>query len=131
MMNNAKPRRKYTQDQIDRALDLRESGLTFARIEALTGMCAKSAQRYCLLKNAQPPNPPAAGKRPVSYLRNGVLVRHYTGAEDRQLLEWDRTGVSRRAMARRLGRNPNSVTNRLAALERRAIILEEQQGGAA
>ena len=54
----------------------------------------------------------------MSYLREGFLVRPFTDAEDDLISAMDGEGFSPGAIARRLGRNPQSIIQRLDALAR-------------
>ena len=54
----------------------------------------------------------------MNYLRDGRLVRQFTEAEDDLILAMEGEGLSPNAIGRRLGRNPQSIIDRLAALAR-------------
>lgn len=59
--------------------------------------------------------------RPFQYLREGYLVRQFTEAEDDLMSAMDGEGLSPAAIGRRLGRNPQSIIDRLEALARRDV----------
>ena len=54
----------------------------------------------------------------MNYLREGFLVRTFTEAEDDLMLALEGEGLDPNAIARRLGRNRQSIIDRLTALAR-------------
>lgn len=124
------PARRYSEELIDQAMTLRERGLTFGQIANKTGMKAQAVQHHCLMRGVDPPataDKPHVYNGPMTYLRNGILVRRFTPDEDRQILAMALQGLSRREIARQMGRKNHSVTTRLAALARRDQRIERAQ----
>lgn len=113
--------RKYTEQQVDEAMAMRERGLSFGQIARKTGMNAASVEWYCLFTGAElpgPPKPHVTTGGPMQYMRKGHLVRRYTPEEDEIILRMSLEGVPRVDIAAKVGRKPNSVKTRLATLAR-------------
>lgn len=113
---------KYTQEQIDRALELRETTtLSYESIGQKVGMARSSVQYYCMRDNAHSPSCAGRDMRPSKkrpYLRHGVIVRPFNASEDRAILQMAKAGVGLMEMSRRLSRAHNSVKSRLQSIER-------------
>lgn len=122
-MTNQRRRPNLTREEIDRAIELREQhGWSVPRCARAIG-CSASALDYHFLKlgvdgPAPPPLSPVPTE-PVAQRRNGRIVRRFTVAEDAELLDLESQGVRVNEIARRLGRRPNSVRQRLMTLARR------------
>ncbi len=112
------PAKKYTQEQIDKSLDLRERGLSYGQIRLRTGVHEKSVERYCRINGVDVPNPQTEYTGPTDYFRNGQRIKTFSAEEDSQIQKWDMQGVPRNEMARRLNRAHSSIRNRLASLAR-------------
>lgn len=120
------PAKKYTDEQINKAMNLREKGLSYSCIGRMTKMNPKSVQRYCLINGAESPN--SNGNvyyGPSSYVRGNQVITLFSKEDDQQMLDMAMAGVSRNEIARRLGRAHSSVRNRLASLARQESILEK------
>jgi len=113
---------KYCEAAIERAVELREQGLTYAAAAQRTGMSPGAVEYYCLKLGAEGPRdtPPAdAPTGPMVLRRKGHIVRRFTSDEDRQMLEMESAGLARAEIARRLGRRQHSISSRLMTLARR------------
>lgn len=121
------PAQKYTDDQINRSLRLRETeGLTYKQIQKITGVDFRAVGWYCVSRGIVPPNPKPRASRPKrSYMRNGVLVRPFSPSEDKLLLSLRLSGASGVTIGRRLNRAPHTVRHRLSRLAYQ-MELEEQ-----
>lgn len=120
-------RRKYTDEQIDRAVALREEGKSLAQIARVTGMGKAAVDWYCLKYGVGTPGrAPAQNKinATPSYIRNGFQVRGYSAEEDTRLVEWSISGRNPTEIARMIGRTANSVRNRLMTLARHDALRE-------
>lgn len=129
------PARKYTDEQIDLVIQLREKGWSYARISQRTGMSQGSIYWYCLRDGAEPPN--SAGpvrpvaEMPMTYKRGGHTIRRYTAAEDATILRLRASGMSLKKIGERLGRPHNSIMGRLMTLARHQARAEADAGIAA
>lgn len=112
------PGKKYTEEQINQVLELRERGLSYGQVAIKTGVHYKSVQRYCLHNGVDAPGEPMIHKGPPEYFRNGKKVTFFTPEEDALIVKWDMEGMFRSEMAKRLNRAPSSIKNRLASLAR-------------
>ncbi|AUH35667.1 hypothetical protein [Paracoccus tegillarcae] len=99
------PPRKYTDDQLTEAADLREIGLSHAAIACRLDMSVGAVSWHCLRLGADSPN--TRGKMPVSRgpmvcTRSGYNVRKFTAAEDATILAMDLAGATTATIARAL-----------------------------
>lgn len=116
------PARKYTDEQLDKAAEMRERGLSHAQIGKALGMSRGCVSWHCLRLGADSPktcNSPFTDNRPMVMRRNGHVLQRFTEDEDRQLLKLEASGISIAQISRSLGRKPNSVKGRLMTLARR------------
>lgn len=116
-------RRRLSEAEIARIVELREAGWGYARIAAEMGCSANTITWHCLRHAADPPRPGrcwAGVKGPAVMRRGNHVVRRYTPEEDERLLAMEQEGLGVCEIARRLGRKPNSVIGRLMTLARRA-----------
>lgn len=108
---------KYTHDQIDRACELREQGLTYGRIAELVGMHPASVLEYCQANGAIAPK----------QIRTGVQGRlKVTSDEARRLTELRAAGLGPSQIARLIGWSEKAVRNRLRSLAFRQAVAEER-----
>lgn len=116
------PARKYSEEQIEAVLEMRERGLSYGQIEMKTGVNQATVYSHCLRLGAEPPEPAklrSVPTAPTSYTRNGKTVRLFTEQEDRQVMRMAIDGVSSRQIAAKLDRLPHVIRGRIAAIERR------------
>jgi DNA-binding transcriptional ArsR family regulator len=119
--------RKYPDELIERAAEMREQGLTFGQIGLALGMSASAVSWHCLRLGADSPNTCMNTKAPVTVMeavRGGHLVRRFSEDEDRRILEMGAAGVRVAQIARTLGRRHNSIIGRLMTLARRENRIE-------
>lgn len=119
-------RRILSDAQIDQMADMREDGATYAAIAAHftaagTAISWQTIAWQCLRLGIIAPNWTQDSVGGGSWGRG----RSYTPEEDQQLLELEAQGLSRAAMAKALGRRPNSIAARLYTLARRDAVAEE------
>ena len=115
--------RKYTDDQVNEAAELREKGLSYGQIARMLDMSVGSVSWHCLKLGADSPNTITnvdTPTGPMVVLRGNNTVRRFSEEEDRLLFEMDIAGKRVSHMAARLDRKPNSVRGRLMTLARRA-----------
>ena len=121
------PGRKYSDEQIDRAVEFREAGRSAVEIAAEIGMSRGAVDYYCLKFGAAPegkPRPaPTTAWRPAK--RGKHFVRPFSPEEDNLLLEMEAEGATIGQMARALDRRHNSISGRLMTLARRDAWAEE------
>lgn len=110
---------KYTPEQIERVIELREAGKSFAAIQRLTGVHHCTASYHCLKLGAFPP-----GKTPKRHYKSPVpRGRRVTPDEEARMLELARDGLSAHRVSQILNRPINTVKHRLmvaAAIEEAA-----------
>ena len=115
--------RILTPEQIVELVDLRERGLSYGAIARRFGVSPGAVAWHCLKEAAerpgQPPKPRDVPTEPRIYRRGKHVVRGFTQAEDQLLLELERTGMHLSQIAKRLGRQRNSIVGRLMTLARR------------
>lgn len=112
-------RAKLTASQVAEIVDLVEAGAKPITLAGRFGVSANAIDSR--IRNAGVVrhggkfhrNPPIA---PASYTRGGKTVRLFTRAEDDQLRELEAQGLKPSEIARRLGRNTNTITARLVTL---------------
>ena len=113
--------RKFDQATVDRAIELREKGLSYTTIERLTGMSRGSIYWKCLRAGAEAPNnkkQPGAIRAMTVTTKHGHIIRRFTEEEDRKILEMEAQGIGPFQIGKALGRAHNSITGRLMALAR-------------
>jgi len=111
-----------TPEEIERIGDLRARNHTIEAIAEVIGCSVGTVRWACLRECFEPSKPrplPPLYKRPKVVVRNGHPVRRFTEREDRLLLALEAQGLRISAIAKRLGRKPNSVLGRLYTLARR------------
>lgn len=120
---------KLTPADIERAIALREGGMTLNKIGALVGVSGKALSWHFLKRAVDPPKPYAL--RPDYHLvcpkmeRVGAdgkvhVVRAFTPEEDARITALSLEGLNHTDIGRAVGRKPNSVHGRLMTLARRA-----------
>jgi hypothetical protein len=112
-------RRWYTDDQINRAVELREKGWGYEAIAEEVGMTAASASYHCVRLGAELPKPTRLrpnGKRVVQ--RGKHVVRRFTPEEDQKILAMAAAGDRVSDIANAIGRKINSVIGRIRTLAR-------------
>lgn len=110
--------------QLDEMAELREEGMSHKAIaghftKSGTPITASAIAYQCLRLGVVP-----ATARATLGGSCGAQGRPFTAEEDARLLDLAGQGVGRQAIARTLGRAPNSVTARLYTLARRDTIAE-------
>lgn len=129
--------RKLTDQQIAKATELRERGLSVRRIAALIGGISEGALNWHFLKaGVESPRTSKGQFRATTTPgavegRGAAVIRRYSEAEDQKLLELAAQGLSHSEIGRRLDppRRPNSVAGRLLTLARRDARAEERGSG--
>ena len=116
------PARKYSDSLLDRAAAMRDEGHSYTAISQRLEISYGAVYWHCLRLGADSPRAQrsrehAPGPRVVS--RGNHQVRRFTDDEDRRLLAMELDGETVSAIARALGRKPNSITGRLMTLARR------------
>lgn len=114
--------RKYSDDVVEKALDMRERGKSYTQIATSTGMSKSAICYHCARHGVEKPVPYAlmeAPEKPTFYMRNGYKVLRFTKSDDALLLKRVDEGVSSRAIAKELNRKPHTVRNRLLAIYRK------------
>ena len=113
----------------DDALVLRERGWSYSRIGKALGVPKGRVAWWCVLGGADPPMPPRKSWNPppgAVVMCGGVERRYVTADEDAVILAME--GASLVKIGRAIGRSPNTVRYRRAALARAAERAE--RGGA-
>ncbi len=125
---------KYTDQQIMRAAELREQGLSFGQIARKTGMNEHSVYWHCLKLGAEAPGTQhyieTEIRGPLEMRRGNHVVRRFTPDEDRHLLELEAAGMPISKIAKEMKRKPNSIRGRLATLARREARIEAREEAA-
>ncbi|MGC9368681.1 MAG: hypothetical protein ACP5DX_03980 [Paracoccaceae bacterium] len=119
--------KKYTEDQICRAAELRERGLSLGQIAMRSGMTVSSVEYHCLRLGADSPNTRSnidTDVGPMMVRRGDHTVRRFTVEEDQELLRLEANGLTYSEIGHRLNRKPNSIRGRLMTLARRADRME-------
>lgn len=120
-------RSKLTPELIDMVGEMRERGCSYQAIAnrlASKGIAVKKdgIASLCLARGFDlPALQRRAGADAIPRkvaIRAGREIRPFSKDDDQQLRSFDREGLSYSEMARRLGRNPGSVRNRLLTLAR-------------
>lgn len=115
------PARKYSDQLLDEAARLRETGMSEAAIAKRLNMSLGAVSWHCLRLGADSPHTVrniSTTTGPMVVSRGGHIVRRFTPEEDKVLTEMDMAGERVCEMARRLNRKPNSVRGRLMTLAR-------------
>ena len=111
------------QVRIDAIAELREGkGWSYRRIGERLGLSPGYVSWLCLVNAIEKPGTsfPTSRVKPGSIEgRGGHEIRRYTAEEDDELLRLEAAGTNYSAIARALGRKPNSIRGRLATLARR------------
>lgn len=118
-----------TDEEVERIIDLTESGKSPRAVARLVG-CSQGSVSWALLREgvdlhadrALPPVPTS----PIVQRRGDHVVRRFTQEEDAQLAALEAQGLKTYQIARRLGRQNNSVVGRMRTLARRAARAEVQ-----
>lgn len=118
--------RKYSDEQLNEAAELREAGMSLGAIAKRLGMSSGAVNWHCLRLGADTPQ---RSKRqpqgPMVMQRSGHTVRRFTPDEDRKIREMAQQGAGASAIARSLGRKHNSIIGRLMTLARQEARNEE------
>ena len=114
--------RKYSDDQIEKACDLLETGrYTYAQIAEETGMHRSSVYHVCLAAGADLPSR-RQGKirtQKTMVVQIGDHTRKlFTPEEDKRMVEMALKGAGPSKIGRELGRKHNSIIARLRLLAR-------------
>lgn len=126
-MEKRRRRPALSDAEKQRIAELREAGMSAAKIGAIVGCSEGSVCWYCLQDGIDPPK--LAGKPVRSTAgvmvmrRNGSILRRFTAEEDAEILRRAVAGESHTIIGRALGRRSNSVAGRLMTLGR-----HEQRG---
>ncbi|MFQ6552932.1 hypothetical protein AAD018_011400 [Aestuariibius insulae] len=104
---------------IKKAVDLREEGMTYAAIGKQLGMPRASVRYHCLRLGAEPPSPYRIAVRgPMVVRRGNHVIRRFSEADDRRLINMRTQGATLTAIADALDRNVSSILGRLMTLAR-------------
>lgn len=134
-MTPAAPKRpNLTRDQVAKIVELRsERGLGLAEIAEKMD-CSIGSVSWALLREGaerKGDHPPAKSspEQPVSYQRNGRVVRLFTADDDALLLELEALGLNPAQIGKRFDpvRLPNTITGRLRTLARREARREAEE----
>lgn len=128
-----------TEERKAEVEELRLAGCSYAFIARRVGVTEGSVSHFCLMEGIDSPRTakktlPQTAPGPRVVQRGGHVVRHFTKAEDAQLIQMEIDGLSYAEMSRRLDRRHNSIKGRLATLARhreRAAEAAEVQGAQA
>lgn len=115
------PARKYNDELLNEAAQLREGGMPINHIARRLGMSSASVSWHCLRLGADSPNTEKNIKRPAGPMcvcRGNHIVLRFSEAEDRILLDLESQGLRICEIARELDRKPNSIRGRLMTLAR-------------
>lgn len=120
--------RKLTEEQIERACILRETGLSSTQIASKLGLAVSQGALdwHFLIRGADPPGarPPTDPYRQAGQecQRGNHTVRRFTREEDTLMLAMSGLGKNPSEIGRVMNpaRRPNSITGRLATLARHA-----------
>jgi len=110
---------KYTEEQINKAAEMREDGKTYPQIAEALGMSHGAVYWHCLSLGAiSPKAPPKRSVGPLVVKRGNHVVRRFTPEEDETLLKLEAEGKTLTEMSRAIDRRTNSVKGRLLTLGR-------------
>lgn len=121
------PARKYSDEELNQAAEMRERGLSFRQIGHKLGMSPSAVSWHCLRLGADSPNTLGridTPKGPMVVSRLGHTVRRFSDAEDERMLAMEADGARVCDMARALDRTPQSIRGRLMTLARREARME-------
>jgi DNA-binding CsgD family transcriptional regulator len=123
-------KKRFHDADYERMAELREGGLSNAKIAKQLGCSEGLVAWTCLKLGAEPAKLrarplPDAIVGPVEMSRGNHVVRRFSAEDDAKLLQLSREGRRRSEIARQLGRKPNSVQGRLMTLARREARREE------
>lgn len=124
------PAPKYSQETLDEAARLRETGLSLTRIAEQLSMSPGAVYWHCLRLGADAPKAKPLSARalgPAEMRRGNHVLRRFTAEEDARLLEMEATGARVFEIARALKRKPNSVRGRMMTLARHEARQEEAE----
>ena len=115
---------------VDQIAELRESGKSYAWIGRKLGMSNGNVNWICLKYGFEKANrrDPLGARGPLRMMRGNHVVRRYTPDEDAKIIEMTLAGDNTTAIARALGRKPQSILARkmtLARIEERALEKSE------
>lgn len=115
--------RILSDDQLARMLAWRRKNKSFNFIGQRLG-CSISTVRYqCLVAGVVPEGvTPKPSKFPMTFSRNGVLLRRFTDEEDAIVLSMLSAGSGPVEIGRALGRSSGTISNRILALRCRRQI---------
>ena len=122
---------KFSRDQITKACEMRERGVSQNIIARHTGIPVNSLDYVFKRYGADSPRliKNTGKRRYPTYLRNGIEIRAFNDDEDQYLTEMqDSAGLAE--MARHLSRPTSSVRNRILILARLEARREAQQEAA-
>lgn len=115
------PARKYSDEIIGQAAELRERGLSFGQIALRLGMSASAVDWHCLKLGADSPKTATqiiVRRQPMVMRRGSHVVRLFSEDEDRQLIALSLAEATIADMSRALNRRHNSIKGRLMTLAR-------------
>lgn len=112
-----------TEEQLELIADLTEDRrFTASQIARLVG-CSEGSVGWAQLKlgvDRHPTKPlPPVPTEPVVMRRGGHVIRRFTQADDKQLLDLEAKGLNPHRIAKAMGRRHNSIVGRLRTLARR------------
>lgn len=98
-----------------------ERSWSYRRIATELNLSPGAVSWHCLMAGIEKPGtpPPDQAVGPMVVQRGNHVVRRFSDAEDRRILDLDEKGVPPLRIARQLGRKRNSVVARMATLARR------------
>lgn len=118
------PKRKYSEETIEKAIEMRESGLGRRAVAKALGMSPGAVDYHCLKLGADVPGAMKVWKPKVMRSpRGNHFVRRFSEFEDAIITQMSIDGKGVNEIAKHLGRRHNSITGRLRTLARR----EEQE----
>jgi hypothetical protein len=113
------PKPKYTSEQVNKAAELREQGLSCGAIAEQVGMTERSVYWHCIKLGADSPLAAANAPRPrkpITVQRGNHIVRQFTPQDDKQLLALEAEGLTPAMIAQRMGRKRNSIVGRMMTI---------------
>jgi IS30 family transposase len=122
-------RPNLTREQVELIVELRERGWGEGRIATKLGVSEGSVGWALLREGAEAPHTrakalPPVPLLPIVYKRGAYEVRRFSVLDDKELLALEATGLNACAIAKRIGRQPNTVTGRLRTLARHQARFE-------
>lgn len=125
-------KRKLSDADIQRIVELREKGLSLGQIALKVGSHTETVYYHCLRLGAESPRNKGKTwdkiKGPEVIVRGNHVVRRFTPQEDARLLRLERKGLNNADIARAIGRANSSVRNRLSTLARHQARKEQAAG---